>query len=408
MRLLVQGCLIVVPKPEHERLAQLIPAQDETLHRLPAGIRIYCVGGAVRDFFLGQPSKDRDYVVVGATIDNMIQAGFMPVGKDFPVFLHPQTHDEYALARTERKSGRGYKGFAFNADPSVTIQEDLSRRDLTINAIAIDHAGEIVDPFGGREDLRRQILRHVGPAFAEDPVRLLRLARFSARWPTFTIAPETELLCREIVTSGEANALVVERVWQEISTGLMEARPSEMIRVLVRSGAWHAVTGSDAVSEKTLAIVDHAAEVGASLEVRFALLANDADAPLDLQRLRLPSAVHELARLLALSQPDTPQVKACAADPRQCSAETLWSWLSRTDHLRRPERFAELLQCHQLRHDLNADDLRFLNDLVQKLLSAETTQQIAIAAQTAQEKKRSVPDAVRQAKLDVIREVLGH
>ena len=403
----MQDYLIVVQKPERDCLAELILTQDEIVSRLPQGIKVYCVGGAVRDCFLGQASKDRDYVVVGASVEHMIQAGFVPVGSDFPVFLHPQTHDEYALARTERKSGRGYKGFTFSADPGVTIEEDLSRRDLTINAIAVDQTGAIVDPFGGQQDLKAQVLRHVGPAFAEDPVRLLRLARFAARWPTFSIAPETASLCSQIVAAGEADALVAERVWQEMSTGLMETKPSEMVRVLMQSGAWSAIMGSAAISEQTLAVLDTAAQIGASLEMRFALLANDADAPLDLQTLRLPSSVQALARLLALSRPEAPRLKACAADPKHCPAEVLLSWLTRTDLHRRPERFGELLRCHELRNDFTDVEIRFLKTIAEKLISADSAQQIARAAQVAQEKKQSLPDAVQEARLAVIRKALA-
>ena len=189
-----------------------------------AGMKIYAVGGAVRDELLGLPVKDRDYVVVGATPDEMIEQGYRPVGKDFPVFLHPETHEEYALARTERKTGPGYHGFQFHADPDVTLEQDLARRDLTINAMARDEEGRLIDPFNGADDLSEGVLRHVSPAFAEDPVRILRLARFASRFG-FAIAPETADLMREMVASGEADFLVPERVWQELARGLMEERP---------------------------------------------------------------------------------------------------------------------------------------------------------------------------------------
>src|SRR3954449_6532735 len=183
-------------------------------------VKSYVVGGAVRDELLGLPVQDRDHVVVGATPEEMERLGYKPVGKDFPVFLHPETHEEYALARTERKSGRGYKGFAVHAAPDVTLEEDLKRRDLTINAIAKAEDGTLIDPFGGKKDLERRILRHVSEAFVEDPVRILRTARFAARFG-FSIAPETMALMKRMVQSGEADYLVPERVWQELSKGLM-------------------------------------------------------------------------------------------------------------------------------------------------------------------------------------------
>src|SRR2546421_148642 len=198
-------------------------------------VKAYVVGGAVRDELLGLPVKDRDYVVVGATPDEMVKAGYKPVGKDFPVFLHPETHEEYALARTERKSGRGYKGFTVYATPDVTLEDDLRRRDLTINAMAKDESGALIDPFHGKEDLAKGVLRHVSEAFAEDPVRILRVARFAARFG-FSVAAETMALMRRMVDSGEADYLVAERVWQEFAKGLAEPHPEKMFEVLESSG----------------------------------------------------------------------------------------------------------------------------------------------------------------------------
>jgi tRNA nucleotidyltransferase (CCA-adding enzyme) len=198
-------------------------------------LEIYAVGGAVRDELLGLPVVDRDYVVVGSTPEEMSALGYKPVGKDFPVFLHPQTHEQYALARTERKVARGYRGFQVYAAPDVTLEQDLERRDLTINAMARDRAGNLIDPFGGSADLERRLLRHVSPAFVEDPVRILRVARFAARFG-FTVAPETMALMRAMVANGEAEALVPERVWQEFSKGLMERRPGALFPVLHDAG----------------------------------------------------------------------------------------------------------------------------------------------------------------------------
>jgi tRNA nucleotidyltransferase (CCA-adding enzyme) len=200
-------------------------------------MKMWMVGGAVRDALLGLPVSDRDWVVVGETPERMLQAGFIAVGKDFPVFLHPQTKEEVALARTERKTAPGYHGFSFHADTSVTLEEDLLRRDLTINAMAQDENGHLTDPHGGQRDLGLKLLRHVSPAFTEDPVRILRLARFAARFTDFHVAHETAALMREMVALGEVDALVSERVWQELSRGLMEAQPSRMFEVLRSCGA---------------------------------------------------------------------------------------------------------------------------------------------------------------------------
>jgi tRNA nucleotidyltransferase (CCA-adding enzyme) len=198
--------------------------------------RIYRVGGSVRDELIGRAGGDRDWVVVGATPELMTASGFKPVGNDFPVFLHPETREEYALARTERKHGRGYRGFEFFASPEVTLEDDLARRDLTINAMAIDERGRLIDPHGGQADLRARTLRHVAPAFVEDPLRVLRVARFAARLG-FAVAPETRRLMRKVVASGELSTLAPERVWQELARGLMEDHPSRMLAVLRECGA---------------------------------------------------------------------------------------------------------------------------------------------------------------------------
>ena len=200
-------------------------------------MKAWVVGGAVRDAMLGEAVNDRDWVVIGATPQQMVESGYTPVGRDFPVFLHPDTHEEYALARTERKTAPGYHGFTFHADPDVTIEDDLARRDLTINAMARDDAGTLIDPYGGARDVADGVLRHVSPAFAEDPVRILRLARFAARWPRFHVAPETMALMQGMVAAGEVDALVSERVWQELSRGLMEVAPQRMLEVLRECGA---------------------------------------------------------------------------------------------------------------------------------------------------------------------------
>src|SRR5690606_73563 len=254
-------------------------------------MKTYVVGGAVRDELLGLPVKDRDHVVVGATPEQMTAQGFRPVGKDFPVFLHPETHEEYALARTERKTGKGYKGFQVHAAPEVTLEEDLARRDLTINAIARSEDGEFIDPYDGRADLEHKVLRHVSPAFAEDPVRILRAARFAARFTEFGVAPETMDLMRQMVEAGEVDALVAERVWQELAKGLMEEKPSRMFEVLRECGAlarilpeldrlWGVPQPPQHHPEidtgvHVMMVIDYAASRGYSLPVRFAALTHD-------------------------------------------------------------------------------------------------------------------------------------
>lgn len=256
-------------------------------------MKVLLVGGAVRDELLGLPVRERDYVVTGATPEDMVAAGYRPVGKDFPVFLHPQTQAEYALARTERKTGRGYHGFVFHTGPDVEIEEDLIRRDLTVNAMARDEDGRLIDPYGGQRDLEARVLRHVSPAFAEDPVRILRVARFAARFAAlgFTVAPETIALMRGMVEAGEADALVPERVWKETERALMSERPGVYFRVLHEAGALARVmpelAALDGVPQRaeyhpevdtlvhTLMCVDVGARLGFPLTVRVAALLHD-------------------------------------------------------------------------------------------------------------------------------------
>ena len=337
-------------------------------------MKTYAVGGAVRDELLGLPVKDRDWVVVGATPQDMLAQGYLAVGRDFPVFLHPQTHEEYALARTERKTGPGYTGFAFHAAPGVTLEQDLIRRDLTINAIARDEAGAIIDPHDGRADLAARILRHVSPAFAEDPVRILRVARFAARFADFSIAAETMALMRGMVAAGEVDALVPERVWQELARGLMEARPSRMFEVLRECGAlvrllpelealWGVPQRADYHPEidtgvHVMMVIDMAARLGAALPARFAALTHDLGKGLTppeilprhygheaksvvllegiCERLRVPAECREVARLAARFHGDMHRVA-------ELRPETRLTVLERCDALRRPERFELIL-----------------------------------------------------------------
>ena len=336
-------------------------------------MKIYAVGGAVRDRLLGLPVQDHDYVVVGATAEQMLVAGFKPVGRDFPVFLHPHTHEEYALARTERKSSPGYTGFVVHAAPDVSLEDDLARRDLTINAMAEADDGQLIDPYGGHRDLADGILRHVSPAFVEDPVRILRLARFAARFG-FTVAPETAELCRQMVAAGEVDHLVAERVWQEMARGLMEARPSILFKILRDCGAlarllpeidrlfgvpqpaqWHPEIDT---GDHTLRVLDYAAAQGWPLETRFAALCHDLGKALTAPAL-LPSHPEHEARGVAVLDALCERLRV----PRDCrdlamitcrehgvvhratdlSAEAVWSLLSRCDALRKPARFLQML-----------------------------------------------------------------
>ncbi|MDB5731853.1 MAG: polynucleotide adenylyltransferase/metal dependent phosphohydrolase [Variovorax sp.] len=352
-------------------------------------MKTYLVGGALRDRLLGRAVADRDWLVVGTTPEAMTARGFLPVGRDFPVFLHPETREEYALARTERKSAPGYRGFTVHAAPDVTLEQDLARRDLTINSIALpaDLAGAggdfdldlstLIDPFGGQRDLRNKVLRHVTDAFREDPVRILRVARFAARFDDFTVAPETLALMRGMVAAGEADALVPERVWQELSRGLMEATPSRMFEVLRACGAlavllpeverlWGVPQRADHHPEvdtgvHLMMVLDMAARLAAPLAVRFACLTHElgkATTPADVlprhigheqrsakllravcDRWRVPVELRELADVVAREHGNIHR-------SAELGAAALVRLLERCDALRRPERFAQaLLAC---------------------------------------------------------------
>ena len=338
------------------------------------GLNVYCVGGAVRDRLLGLPVQDHDWVVVGSTPEAMVAQGYQPVGKDFPVFLHPETHEEYALARTERKTAPGYKGFVIHASPDVTLEQDLLRRDFTINAIAEEADGRLTDPYGGETDLRAGILRHVSPAFGEDPVRILRAARFVARFG-FSIAPETLELMRSMVDNGEVDALVAERVWQELARGLMEKTPSKffttlrecgaLAKILPEVGALFGVPQPPQYHPEidcgvhTLLVLDDAAQHDCALEVRFAALTHDlgkGNTPKDIlprhigheargvdllhglcERLRVPGECRDLGLLVARYHGDVHRA-------RELRPDTIVRLFQNCDAWRRPERFTQLLQ----------------------------------------------------------------
>ena len=337
-------------------------------------MQIYMVGGAVRDALLGLPVQDRDWVVVGATPEALAAQGYVPVGKDFPVFLHPASREEYALARTERKTAQGYRGFAVHAAPDVTLEEDLARRDLTINAIAQGDDGVLTDPYGGQRDIAARVLRHVTEAFAEDPVRILRVARFAARFPDFSIAPDTMALMQRMVTDGEVDALVPERVWQELARGLMAQQPSRMFEVLRECGAltkllpevarlWGVPQRAEYHPEvdtgvHLMMVLDMAAQWQAPIEVRFACLGHDlgkgttpqAEWPRHIGheersarllkalclRLRVPNDCSELADVVAREHGNIHQSS-------EFGAAALVRLLERCDAFRKPERFADIL-----------------------------------------------------------------
>ncbi len=307
---------------------------------------IYLVGGAVRDELLGIPVKDRDWVVVGASPEQMLSRGYRQVGADFPVFLHPDSNEEYALARTERKQGHGYHGFVVHSAPDVTLEQDLQRRDLTINAMARDADGHLVDPFHGQQDLAARQLRHVAPAFAEDPLRILRTARFAARFAPlgFRVADETTSLMRQMVNDGEVDHLVPERVWQEMQRALQEQAPTVFFEVLQSCGAL-AVLIPELDAPALAAALDTlrcSCSQDSATDVRLAALLSPLSTDIALQRakaLKAPNDCQDMVRLTAT----TVEVFANGAADAGTSADDLLKLLEQADAWRKPERFARLL-----------------------------------------------------------------
>lgn len=363
------------------------------------GLDAYIVGGAVRDELLGRQAGDRDWVVVGSTPEVLIGRGFIPVGADFPVFLHPITKEEFALARTERKTGRGYKGFTFYTGQDVTLEDDLNRRDLTINAMALGPDGEIFDPLGGTNDLTNRVLRHVGPAFEEDPVRILRLARFAARFADFSVAPETMALCRRMVAAGEADALVAERVWQELSRGLVSEKPSRLFDVLAQCNAlpvvmtgfeWNTTVGArlDALAQSALS----------SLPAMYAVaLLTSADREALSARLRASNECAQWAKLLPTVFED------CKRDPEWLApqaAEQVLALIEAADGVRRHERLVAVVSIVYQLLEKPADRLLSL------LIAAKSVKAGDIAQPLQAAGAQAISQAVRTARLAAIEQRL--
>ncbi|WP_148864105.1 multifunctional CCA tRNA nucleotidyl transferase/2'3'-cyclic phosphodiesterase/2'nucleotidase/phosphatase [Marinobacter fonticola] len=371
-------------------------------------MQIYLVGGAVRDALLGRAIKDRDWVVVGATPEAMKAKGFRQVGADFPVFLHPQTHEEYALARTERKHGHGYHGFEVHSTPGVTLEDDLRRRDLTINAMAQAEDGRLVDPFGGQQDLEQRLLRHVSPAFAEDPLRILRVARFAARLGPlgFSVAPETQALMQHMVTSGEVGYLVPERIWQETQRALLETEPTTYFRVLHACGALSKLIPPLATlldvndNPPPLKALTNASQHSNSSAVRYAALLGGLDSAFGVdalsQSLRAPNDCQALASLVATTADDL------LGEAKE-DAGLLMAVLDRSDAWRRPERFEDLLTATDALGEATGRQLAS-GQIRQALVAARAVDPQALMAQG--HKGKALGDAIRRTRRARIGSVL--
>lgn len=375
------------------------------------GLDVYIVGGAVRDALLGQDAGDRDWVVVGASPETMEARGFLPVGGDFPVFLHPRTREEYALARTERKSGRGYKGFTFYTGTDVTLEDDLQRRDLTVNAIAQSPEGQLIDPLDGQADIRNKVLRHVGQAFSEDPVRLLRLARFAARFHDFSIATETLHLAEQLVADGEVDTLVPERVWQEVAKGLMTQRPGRMFDVLQETGALTRVIPGLVYTPDIGDDMACAATAGFGLSVRFSLLCRLSESSDTVgAQIRAPGECQDYARLLPVVldavKPVSTGVDAAQDSHPNSPAEWL-TLMERCDALRKPNRFLDLIKaasCVQAfrRSDTPADASVIDVATWERRVAAIRSIDAGAIARQHPGQPQAIKQALRQARLEML------
>lgn len=379
---------------------------DSVIEQLPANAQVYVVGGAVRDALMGRTSSDRDWVVVGATVDNMLAAGFTPVGADFPVFLHPVTKEEYALARTERKSGHGYKGFTFHADPSVTLEEDMARRDFTVNAMAMNAEGELVDPYGGLKDLQNKIMRHVSPAFTEDPLRVLRLARFLARFLDFSVAEETLVLCRTLRESGELRHLVAERIFAELNKGMGEEKPSRMIKLLTKLDAWFELGGSRALlfarlEDDRLKTVDQLGSAFDRWIYQLAQLAEKNEVKQLAEQWRVPKEIQQAVIVFVELE------KFCFK--AKFDAEAFGGLFDRVDLYRRPERLEDVYRLFKQAKGSKAE-FRLLDVAVEQVRSgtykkfiADAIHQVSpgsLIAQVAADAKKSWVLSIHQATLN--------
>ena len=370
-------------------------------------MKIYAVGGAIRDALMGLPVHDIDYVVVGSSIEEMVSKGYRPVGKDFPVFLHPDTQAEYALARTERKTGKGYKGFHFYTDPSVTLEQDLERRDLTINAMAQEIGadgkmiGPIIDPYNGQEDLAAKIFRHVSEAFAEDPLRLLRIARFAARFPDFSVADETLAALKDIVQSGELNAISAERIWQELARGLVAVKPMHLFQVLLNTGAAITILPSTLtakLSEEPFReeLITHFALAGNSLEERCAITLMDLSAG-EIRSwadcVRMPIDIRDFSEIFSELRLLTNKFANRAYD-----AVDVLAWFNRADVWRKPDRSQALLTLAE-KLGLN------VSPLINAMRNAQTINTAEIIASVAAEDRSNgerIGSAFESARLAAI------
>ena len=378
-------------------------------------MKIYAVGGAIRDTLMGLPVHDIDYVVVGSSVEEMIALGFRAVGKDFPVFLHPKTQTEYALARTERKTGRGYKGFMFYADPTITLEQDLERRDLTINAMAQETDGDgkwigpILDPYNGQRDLAAKIFRHVSDAFAEDPLRLLRIARFAARFPEFTVAPETMDALKAIVESNELSALSAERIWQELARGLTAHQPMRMFQVLLDSGAAKTLLASSLTANLAEAtyreeLIAHLHAVDSRLEDRCAVVLMHLPAHeirVWAECVRMPNEVRDFSEIF--SELNLLIEKSTATVSGSYQAAGVLAWFNRADVWRKPERGHALLTLAQ-QIGLN---INVLSEAMQKTQSLNMAEIIASIPAQGRSNGESIRSAVDVARLSAIATVLN-
>ena len=393
-------------KIELKKLSEIIPNRitDNFFSKLPKSIKIFCVGGVIRDLLLDKQAFDKDFLLVGADYKTLLEMGLLPIGKDFPVFLHPISKAEIALARTERKKGRGYKGFQFNSSKDVTLKDDLQRRDFTVNALALDENGKLYDFFSGLNDLKSKIFRHIGPEFIEDPLRLIRLARFLAYYPEFTVHQTTMNLCKKIVSTGEILEISKERIWMELSKGLSGSKPINMIGFLEKTGAWKTITGCEKLSENLKKQLEYASLNGFSIFWKAAIIfrnCNDSNI-----HCMIPNDVIKYKKILIQSDVLKNKLKKLKKNSQLYSAAII-NFMETSDLFRNPERKNPILKLMFFEKECLAG-LKIENffELFSNIFDLVLNMSMGEVAKKATEQKKSVKEEIRLFRSETIKNFL--
>ena len=391
---------------EQKKLSEIIPSRtdDSFFCKLPETIKIFCVGGVIRDLLLDRQASDKDFLLVGADLKTLLKMGLLPIGKDFPVFLHPISKEEIALARTEKKKGKGYKGFQFNSSKDVTLKEDLQRRDFTINAMALDENGTLFDFFSGMKDLKSKVFRHIGPEFTEDPLRLIRLARFLSCYQEFTVHDSTMDLCKKIVITGEIVAISKERIWMELSKGLSGNKPINMINFLEKTNAWKTITGSEKLSGHSKKQLQYASVNDFSVFWKAALIFSNSN---DLKiHCIIPNEVLNLKKILLQSEALKQKLKTLEKNSRDYSLSIL-AFIESSDLFRKPDRKKPILELMFFEEN-SCLDLKIKNgfEIFSNIFDSVLNTPVNRVVKKATEQNKLIKEEVRSFRNKIIRKIL--